>query len=131
MVIIYIIFCIISSLLYVFLSSVFTFLSLFNLYEIIYIYIYKIFFWQTFLYFYWKCFCYFASDGYKQRSQSKERAVFSVLESLGIGGLVRNLDVAAIKVGARCLGTGLWYFRISGRLEKWQEGTAFFRKWDR
>lgn len=96
-----------------------------------YIYIYiKYFFGKHFYIFIGNVFVILHQMG-TNRSQSKKRAVFSVLESLGIGGLVRNLDVAAIKVGARCLGTGLWYFRVSGRLEKWQEGTAFFRKWDR
>lgn len=33
------------------------------------------------------------------------------------GGVVRNLDVAAIRVGSTCQGTGWWPCRVSGRLE--------------
>lgn len=46
-----------------------------------------------------------------------ERFVFSVLGSLGIGGVVRNLDVVAIRVGFICQGIGWWFCRVSGRLE--------------
>lgn len=35
---------------------------------------------------------------------------------------MRNLDEATIRVGSRGLGTGWWYFRVSGRLERWLEG---------
>lgn len=53
------------------------------------------------------------------KKKISERAVFSVLGSLGVGGVVRNSDVAAIRVGSGCLRTGLGYFRISVRLARW------------
>lgn len=61
----------------------------------------------------------FVWRGKDVKNEISESAVFSVLGSLGVGGVVRNLDVAAIMMGSGCLGTGLGSFKTSGRLARW------------
>ena len=65
------------------------------------------------MYFCWKCFCYLQSEGYEETDckVKSERAGFAVLKSLGEGGVVGNLEVAAVRLGSGCLGTSLSFRR--------------------
>ena len=58
----------------------------------------------------------------------KSKAESSALGSLGTGGIARNLDVAMVRVESRCLGMGLWPFRVRGKLERWLGRDSILRE---